>query len=104
VRRGRTVVALQILVLLLASLLEVEANFAATDLQSGIARFLARIALPTVVVLLLLLVAGNVVMLRLESPSAPQPRWDADRPPYPWAGCVHRGRRGGVLRARPADR
>jgi hypothetical protein len=57
VRRGRTAISPQLAVLLSASLLEVAANFAANDLQSGSVRFLVHFALPAVVVLLMLVVA-----------------------------------------------
>lgn len=83
VRQGRTAIALQIAVLLSASLLEVSANFAANDLQSGTVRFLVRFALPAVVVLLLLLVVGNILVFRLENPPSDRPVWSADRVPYP---------------------
>src|SRR6266702_4648406 len=83
VRRGRTAIMLQVTVLLSASLLEVAANFAANDLQSGAVRFLVHFALPAVVVLLLLLVAGNVLVFRMEHPNTDRPSWDPQRLPYP---------------------
>jgi WD40 repeat protein/energy-coupling factor transporter ATP-binding protein EcfA2 len=74
---------LQVAVLLSASLLEVAANFAANDLQSGTVRFLVHFALPAVVVLLLLLVAGNILVFRMEHPNADRPAWNPQRVPYP---------------------
>lgn len=83
VRQGRTAITLQIAVLLSASLLEVAANFAANDLQSGAVRFLVHFALPAVVVLLLVLVVGNVLVFRMENPTTDRPVWNAQRVPYP---------------------
>jgi hypothetical protein len=83
VRRGRTAILLQVSVLVSASLLEVAANFAASDLQSGTVRFLVHFAMPAVVVLLLLLVAGNVMVFRMENPGADRPAWDPQLVPYP---------------------
>jgi hypothetical protein len=74
---------LQVAVLLSASLLEVAANFAANDLQSGTVRFLVHFALPAVVVLLLLLVAGNILVFRMEHPNTDRPAWNPQRVPYP---------------------
>jgi WD40 repeat protein len=83
VRRGRTAITLQFAVLLSASLLEVAANFAANDLQSGAVRFLVHFALPAVVVLLLMLVVGNVLVFRMENPNTDRPAWNSQRVPYP---------------------
>jgi WD40 repeat protein len=83
VRQGRTAIALQVVLLVSASLLEVAANFAANDMQSSAVRTLARVALPAVAVLLLLLIVGNVLVFRLENPGAQRPVWSAERAPYP---------------------
>ncbi|MGH3626062.1 MAG: hypothetical protein ACRDRL_01245, partial [Sciscionella sp.] len=74
---------LQVSVLIVASLLEIAANFAANDVQSGTVRALVRFALPAVVVLMLLLVVGNVLVFRMEHPAADRPAWNPGRPPYP---------------------
>lgn len=82
-RQGRTALALQVVLLVSASLLEVAANFAANDTQSGAVRSLVRVALPAVAVLLLLLIIGNVIVFRMENPGALRPAFDGDRAPYP---------------------
>ena len=82
-RQGRTAILLQVAVLVSASLLEVAANFAANDLQSGTVRFLVHFALPAVVVLLLMLVLGNILVFRMENPNADRPAWNPQRVPYP---------------------
>jgi hypothetical protein len=83
VRQGRTAIMLQVAVLVSASVLEVAANFAASDLQSGTVRFLAHFALPAVVMLLLMAVVGDVLVFRMENPAADRPVWNALRVPYP---------------------
>jgi WD40 repeat protein len=82
-RRGRATIVLQTALLVLASLLEVAANFAANDVQSSLVRMLLRVALPVVIVLLLLLVIGHIVVFRLERPPADRPAWAGDRVPFP---------------------
>jgi WD40 repeat protein len=91
VRQRRMSVVLQVSVLVVASLLEVAANFAANDVQSGTVRALVRFALPAVAVLLLLLVAGNVLVFRMEHLAADRPAWDPGRPPYPGLAAFDEG-------------
>ncbi|WP_438939606.1 nSTAND1 domain-containing NTPase [Catenulispora pinisilvae] len=83
VRRGRAAILLQLAVLMSASLLEVAANFAASDMQSRSVRLLVHFGLPAVVVLLLMLVVGNVLVFRLENPRSDRPAWDSQQAPYP---------------------
>ncbi|GAA2006227.1 hypothetical protein GCM10009838_85640 [Catenulispora subtropica] len=82
-RRGRAAILLQLAVLMSASLLEVAANSAASDLQSRSVRLLVHVALPAVVVLLLMLVVGNVLVFRMQNPRSDRPAWDPQRAPYP---------------------
>src|SRR5262245_54732021 len=82
-RRGRAALALQVTVLVLASVLEVAANFAANDVQSGTVRTLVRIALPAVAVLMLLVIVGNIAVFRMERGAVEPAAGAGDRGPFP---------------------
>jgi hypothetical protein len=73
---------LQITVLVLASLLEVAANFAANDVQSGTVRALVRLALPAVAVLMLLVIVGNLAVFGMERGSPEYSTATVQRGPF----------------------
>lgn len=82
--RQRVLLGLNLLLVLVAALLEVTANYAAN--QSGaslLGRVVQRGALPGIAVLLLVMVFAQVIVYRLEHPAAPRRQWDPGRTPYP---------------------
>ncbi|MFI6407693.1 NACHT and WD repeat domain-containing protein [Streptomyces sp. NPDC050548] len=89
--RQRSLLPVQIVVLVSATLLEVLANFAANAAQSPVVRLISRIAPLAVVVLICVVIAGQVVVQKRSNPAAPRPAWDSDRTPYPGLAAFDRG-------------
>ncbi|SHN24403.1 WD40 repeat domain-containing protein [Cryptosporangium aurantiacum] len=83
-QRRSSSTTLQLSLLLVGILLEITANFAANAADdSAVARAIQSIAAPGLIILLLVLVAGNVVVLWWENPRTKRPEWQSDRSPYP---------------------
>ncbi|WP_345555910.1 WD40 repeat domain-containing protein [Streptomonospora halophila] len=75
---------LQLFLVLAASLLGVVTNYATDGDDAPLPlSLLEQIAVPGLVVLLIVLVAGHVVAYGLENPPPPKLAWDPTRPPYP---------------------
>lgn len=83
-QRRFSTATLQLSLLTIGILLEITANFAANPTSdSGIWRFFQQFAGIGLIVLLVVLVAGNALVLWWENPRAPRPAWGQDRSPYP---------------------
>lgn len=82
--RGRSSLTLQLSLLVAAVLLEVVANFAANAATSSrFAAFVQAIAGPALIVLLVVLIAGNALVMWWENPRTSRPAWNGERSPYP---------------------
>lgn len=75
---------LQLCLLVVAVLLEMTASFLLDSAgDSGVMGMLQQFAGPALIVLLVLLIAGNLAVLWWENPRSSRPRWGGERTPYP---------------------
>lgn len=82
--RHRVQLALQIMLVLVASLLGIVTNYATdTDEAPWLLEIVQRVAVPAVGLLIVAMVVGHVVVYRLEHPPPPSAEWPRDRVPYP---------------------
>ncbi|WP_247702449.1 WD40 repeat domain-containing protein [Streptomyces sp. F63] len=82
--RHRVQLALQIMLVLVASLLGIVTNYATNvDEAPWFLRVLQQASVPAIGLLIVAMVAGQVVVYRLENPAPPPADWPPDRVPYP---------------------
>jgi WD40 repeat protein len=82
--RNRVQVAIQIMLALVACLLGIATNYAtSTDKVPWALEAIQRFSVPAIGVLIVALVAGQVVVYRLEHPAPPRSEWPRERVPYP---------------------
>lgn len=82
--RHRLQLALQILLVLVASLLGIVTNYATNvDDSPWLLKAIQHASVPAIGVLIIAMVIGQVVVYRLENPSPPRTDWPRDRVPYP---------------------
>ncbi|SEG26805.1 WD40 repeat [Thermomonospora echinospora] len=83
-RRRHLGLLLQVLLVLVASLLGIVTNYATNAEDTPLyLELLQKVAVPGIAVLIVVLIAGHVVVYRLESPAPPRRSWDRSRTPYP---------------------
>ncbi|MFF3762807.1 AAA family ATPase [Streptomyces sp. NPDC001922] len=76
--------ALQIMLVLVASLLGIVTNYATnTDNAPWLLRVIQQASVPAIGLLITAMVVGQIVMYRLENPAPPRVDWPRDRVPYP---------------------
>lgn len=82
--RHRLQLALQIILVLVASLLGIVTNYATNvDDSPWLLKAIQHASVPAIGVLIIAMVIGQVVVYRLENPSPPRTDWPRDRVPYP---------------------
>ncbi|MCM2387317.1 WD40 repeat domain-containing protein [Streptomyces albipurpureus] len=82
--RGRIQLALQIALVLVASLLGIVTNYATNvDDAPWLLRVIQQASVPAIGLLIVAMVVGQVVVYRLENPAPPPLDWPRDRVPYP---------------------
>lgn len=82
--RHRLQLALQILLVLFASLLGIVTNYATNANDAPwLLQAIQRASVPAIGLLVVAMVAGQVVVYRLENPTPPRVEWSEDRVPYP---------------------
>lgn len=82
--RQRVQLALQIMLVLVASLLGIVTNYATNvDDAPWLLQAIQQASVPAIGLLIVAMVAGQVVVYRLENPTPPQVDWPRDRVPYP---------------------
>ncbi|GLY72925.1 WD40 repeat domain-containing protein [Actinoallomurus iriomotensis] len=75
---------LQVTLVITASLLGIVTNYATNSQRAPyVLKVLQGVATPAIGVFILALIVGNVIVYRLESPTAPKRVWDSRRTPYP---------------------
>ncbi|MEV0779108.1 AAA family ATPase [Streptomyces sp. NPDC050428] len=76
--------ALQIMLVLVASLLGIVTNYATNvDEAPWLLRVIQQASVPAIGLLVIAMVVGQIVVYRLENPSVPEVDWPRDRMPYP---------------------
>ncbi|MDX3450858.1 WD40 repeat domain-containing protein [Streptomyces sp. ME02-8801-2C] len=76
--------ALQIMLVLVASLLGIATNYATgTEDAPWLFQAIQRASVPAIGLLIVAMVVGQVVVYRLENPAPPPVQWPRDRVPYP---------------------
>ncbi|MFH9469055.1 WD40 repeat domain-containing protein [Streptomyces clavifer] len=82
--RQRLQLALQIVLVLVASLLGIVTNYATNvDDAPWLLKAIQQASVPAIGVLVIAMIVGQVIVYRLENPSVPQVNWPRDRVPYP---------------------
>lgn len=82
--RRRVQLVLQIMMVLVASLFGIVTNYATnTHDVPWLLRVIQRASVPSIGLLIVAMVVGQVVVYRLENPTAPRVNWPRDRIPYP---------------------
>jgi hypothetical protein len=82
--RHRLQLALQVMLVLVASLLGVVTNYATNVADAPLPlRVIQQISVPAIGLLVVAMVIGQVIVYRLENPAPPQIEWRRDRVPYP---------------------
>lgn len=82
--RHRLQLALQVLLVLIASLLGIATNYATNvDEAPWLLRVIQQVSVPAIGLLVVAMVVGQVVVYRLENPAPPPVDWPHDRVPYP---------------------
>ncbi|WLQ62841.1 MULTISPECIES: WD40 repeat domain-containing protein [Streptomyces] len=82
--RQRMQLALQVMLVLVASLFGIVTNYATgADEAPWLLQVIQQASVPAIGVLVVAMVVGQVVVYRLENPAPPQADWPRDRVPYP---------------------
>lgn len=82
--RQRLQLALQVMLVLVASLLGIVTNYATgVDEAPWLLKAIQQASIPAIGLLVVAMVVGQVVVYRLENPALPQVDWPRERVPYP---------------------
>ncbi|MET8174347.1 hypothetical protein [Streptomyces clavifer] len=82
--RHRLQLALQIMLVLVASLFGIVTNYATNvDDSPWLLKVIKHASVPAIGILLITMVVGQVIVYRLENPPPPEAYWPRDRVPYP---------------------